>query len=171
MKRLLNFFLFGTIVAGFTLFLSACAVKEPSEEPVGLEEEISEETSETLQPEVVEPPIKETISATEGVGAPAPQRSPQKRSPKTITVQMTDSGFSPAQVTVKAGDMVRFTNSGSIAHWPASGVHPTHQLCPGFDALRPIDPGTSYTYTFSTAKECPMHDHLNPSLKGKIVVQ
>ena len=90
---------------------------------------------------------------------------------KEVTVEMTPAGFSPATLTVKAGDTVKFVNKDNKDRWPASGIHPTHQLCPGFDALKPLKTGEEYSFTFSQEKECPMHDHLNPAFRGKITVE
>ena len=71
---------------------------------------------------------------------------------------------------IKVGDTVVFENRDTRSRWPASGIHPIHLLCPGFDALRPMATGETYTHTFTEAEECSMHDHLIPSLKGKIMV-
>lgn len=100
--------------------------------------------------------------------APPPTPAPQ---PKTVTVSMTASGFSPATITISRGDTVEFENFSEVIKWPASGVHPSHQICPGFDALRGILPGGAYSHTFTVAKECPFHDHLNPSVRGMVIVQ
>jgi plastocyanin len=85
-------------------------------------------------------------------------------------IEMRESGFTPNTLTIRKGEAVLFVNNGSVPMWPASGVHPTHQLCPGFDALGGVPSGGSYTHTFSEAKVCPFHDHLNPSLRGRITV-
>lgn len=90
---------------------------------------------------------------------------------QTIIVEMTPSGFSPAEARIKAGDTVRFINKDSRRRWPASGVHPTHQICPGFDAIGGVDPNGTYSFKFTEKKECPIHDHLNPTLRGKIIVE
>lgn len=103
--------------------------------------------------------------------APSPTPSPTPPAAGEPAVEMTAQGFSPSTLTVSSGTTVRFVNRDSVAHWPASGVHPTHQVCPGFDALRPVEPGASYSFTFSVAKTCPMHDHLNPATRGSISVQ
>lgn len=63
-----------------------------------------------------------------------------------------------------------FKNDDTRDRWPASAVHPTHQVCPGFDAIGGVKPGESYYYAFTVAKECPFHDHLIPSLRGKITI-
>ena len=89
---------------------------------------------------------------------------------KQHSVEITASGFSPANLNIKAGDTIVFTNRDSVKHWPASGVHPSHLLCTGFDSLKGLNKGETYSFTFKEAKECPMHDHLNPSLRGKIIV-
>lgn len=90
---------------------------------------------------------------------------------KTHKIEMTQSGFSPKELTIKKGDTVEFVNKDSARHWPASGVHPTHKLCPGFDAMKGVDAGKTYSFTFNEAKTCPFHDHLSPNLFGKIIVE
>lgn len=87
------------------------------------------------------------------------------------TVEMTAQGFVPADLEVATGTTVEFVNKDTEMHWPASGIHPTHQVCAGFDALKGIPAGESYSYTFSVVKTCPFHDHINPGLKGTIVVK
>lgn len=86
------------------------------------------------------------------------------------TVEITKEGFLPNDLTISVGTTVLFVNKDSVPHWPASGVHPTHEICKGFDALAPVASGGSYSHTFKEAKVCPMHDHINPSIKGKITV-
>lgn len=91
--------------------------------------------------------------------------------PNTVRVQMTKNGFSPAESRIKPGWTVEFVNSDTADHWPASGVHPTHQICPEFDPRSNITPGSVYSIQFTSPKTCPMHDHLNPSMTGKIIVE
>lgn len=88
--------------------------------------------------------------------------------PATFTVSMNTGGFSPPNLTIKAGDTVTFKNNDTRQRWPASGLHPTHLICAGFDALEPVPPGKSYSHAFAAAGECPLHDHLIPRLQGKI---
>lgn len=89
----------------------------------------------------------------------------------THRVKMKDNAFAPEELSIKAGDTVIFDNEDEVAHWPASGVHPTHLLCPGFDALKALEQGESYSFTFANPGTCPMHDHLLPSMTGKIIVE
>lgn len=89
---------------------------------------------------------------------------------KTYTVVMNASGFSPENIAIEAGDTVIFRNNDARTRWPASDLHPTHQLCLGFDVLKPMQPGEEYSHVFAEARDCPMHDHLIPSLRGKITV-
>lgn len=91
--------------------------------------------------------------------------------PKTHKVEMTSAGFSPKELKIKKGDAVEFVNKDSRQRWPASGVHPAHQMCPGFDALKQMSPGETYSFTFNETKTCPMHDHMMPNLFGKIIVE
>lgn len=110
------------------------------------------------------------LPASPSLGGSHNESVPLSTASETI-IEMTSAGFSPAEATIKAGDTVKFVNKDTKNHRPASGVHPTHQLCPGFDALQAVKPGESYSFTFNEKKECLMHDHLNPTLRGKIIVQ
>ena len=85
-------------------------------------------------------------------------------------VSYTDSGYSPKQITVKKGTAVTFKNDSSIGMWTASGVHPTHQLLPGFDELKSVAKGGTYTYTFAKVGTWQYHNHLKPTDVGVVVV-
>lgn len=86
------------------------------------------------------------------------------------TVSISDAGFSPAQVTVAAGTKVTFVNNGQGLHWPASDPHPTHTNLKGLDARKGLATGDTYSFIFSTPGTWGYHDHLNPKLKGTVVV-
>ena len=94
-----------------------------------------------------------------------------KTESKTHKIEMTAAGFSPKELEIKKGDIVEFVNKDSSKHWPASGVHPAHLICPGFDSKKRMGAGETYSFTFSEAKTCPFHDHLSPNLFGKIEVE
>ncbi len=90
---------------------------------------------------------------------------------KSVTVTFTDTGFSPADITINLGDSVVFTNKSSGSFWPASDPHPTHTVLPDFDADRAIATGQSYTYTFTRAGTWGYHDHLDASKRGSVTVK
>jgi plastocyanin len=102
-----------------------------------------------------------------------------KETPKTVVVNMSESGFKPQTIAIKTGDTVEFTNIGNTSMWPASAVHPTHQAYPAgggcigsaFDACKALAPGESWRFTFSQHGNWKYHDHLNPSLQGTITVE
>jgi plastocyanin len=86
-------------------------------------------------------------------------------------VQIEDDGFHPQTLTIDAGDTVLFENKSSDDAWPASNVHPTHLLYPGFDAKKPLLPGDSYSFTFTKTGSWGYHNHLEPDVQGTIVVK
>ncbi len=81
-----------------------------------------------------------------------------------------NGNFSPSEVKIKKGGKITWTNKSSRAVWPASAVHPTHQELPGFDALRGISAGESYSFRFDKPGSWRYHDHLNPALTGVVRV-
>ena len=85
-------------------------------------------------------------------------------------VSMRDDGFSPAVIHVTRGTRVRFFNEGSFWHWPASDPHPTHDRYFGLDPLRGLAPHEAWVFAFDTIGAWGMHDHLDPSLRLRVVV-
>lgn len=90
---------------------------------------------------------------------------------ESVTVTIEDTGFTPRELSIAAGTTVVFVNNGQAAHWPASDLHPTHQVLPEFDSKRGLSTGEQYTYTFTKAGTWNMHDHLFPSYTGTITVK
>lgn len=160
-KAILSFVIVAGIIAAVAVFKNKTAV--------------APESTESPTPSASASP---TESATPGVNATASPTASVKASPtasitpksQTVIITFASGIATPNIVTIKTGDMVKFVNNDSVPHWPASGVHPTHQICPGFDALRGLNNGETYSFKFNEAKTCPWHDHLQPSTNGKIEV-
>lgn len=92
-----------------------------------------------------------------------------------VVVEIADGTFSPAEVTIEMGGVVKFVNIGKKKSWPASDPHPTHYYYPAtsagsFDSQKPILPGKSWSFVFTEPGTWRYHDHLNPSYKGVIIV-
>jgi plastocyanin len=141
---------------------------------------------------------EEQAPGNQAAGTPEPEFKPSQIEIKTETegviatgtaqvtlpqlnpvVTMTESGFSPATVTIKKGGTVIFHNSGATPIWPASAKHPTHTVYPTtggclgstFDACKGIEPGKSWAFKFDVAGTWAYHDHLNAARFGKVVVE
>src|SRR3989338_2011521 len=112
-------------------------------------------------------PVPEAVKGPEASGTPGTGTSVV---PSTWTISMGDDGFFPSELKVRRVDKVVWTNKGSRDHWPASAIHPTHELYPEFDAKRGIGPSESYSFVFENAGTWKYHDHLNSGLTGVIVV-
>ena len=128
------------------------------------------------QPATVETTTPGTTQTTTATTTPSGQE---------VIVEMTSSGFNPQTVTINKGDTVTWVNLDTSAHWPASAMHPTHKVYPGsdiakcgtseasniFDACKDLGPEETYSFTFNEVGEWNYHDHKNPSLFGKVIVQ
>ena len=90
---------------------------------------------------------------------------------KTVQVTVDETGFTPGVVTIAVGDTVTFTNDGQGKHWPASDVHPTHEILPAFDSNRGLETGEAYSHTFTEAGTWKCHDHLVPRNTCTVVVE
>ena len=144
-------------------------------------------TSQTTTPTTIsgQPATVETTTQTT---SPAGQTTAQTTTPsggQEKTVEMTSNGFSPQTVTINKGDKVTWVNLDTNPHWPASASHPTHTVYPGsgiqkcgtaeqpniFDACKELGPEETFSFTFNEVGEWNYHDHKNPSLFGKVIVQ
>jgi len=90
---------------------------------------------------------------------------------KTVTISMDEAGFTPKTVSIAVGNQVTFVNNGQALHWPASAVHPVHTALPGFDSLKGLPTGGTYSFTFSKVGTWNCHDHLNPRNTCAITVK
>src|SRR3989344_183639 len=84
---------------------------------------------------------------------------------------MQDETFKPREVTLQKGETIQFKNIGKNNHWPASNIHPTHDIYPEFDSKGPILSGNTWTFKFERSGEWRFHDHLNSQLSGIIKVE
>ena len=112
-------------------------------------------------------PASESAKPTGETPAPTPQNKPapdsQSQSAKTNAIVINGDGFSPANLTVKKGATVTWTNKDSAAHAIASdGASSLHS--PQLQA------GQSYTYTFANTGSFAYSDAMNPSATGTITV-
>lgn len=122
-----------------------------------------------------EPDLRQNLSDSPGlVSSMPPAAEPLAggiASTSVYTITMTDAGYEPPALSIKRGDSVRFVNQSNGQFWPASGKHPTHEICPQFDPKRALPKGESYEVKFDEVKTCSFHDHLHPALRGSITVQ
>ncbi|TSC66129.1 MAG: Uncharacterized protein CEO21_253, partial [Microgenomates group bacterium Gr01-1014_80] len=89
---------------------------------------------------------------------------------ETRIIEMTPDGFSPDLVTIDINSTIIFLNKDTRPRWPASNVHPTHELYPEFDPKKAIDPGKSWTFKPKNPGEWKFHDHIFPHMRGTIKV-
>lgn len=104
--------------------------------------------------------------------APVNEPTPaMKENAATVTIRMSAAGFEPKNITISLGDTVRFVNENTVPHWPASALHPTHEIYPAFDPKMPIESGSEWVFTFDRKGIWRFHDHLYPMMGGAITVE
>ena len=98
--------------------------------------------------------------------------------PSSVKVRITSVGFEPREVKMQKGGTVIWVNESGSAVWPASAVHPTHDVYPqkggciasAFDACRRVENGGTYEFRFDHMGTWKYHDHLNASRFGSVTV-
>ncbi|MBI2577597.1 MAG: hypothetical protein HYV77_02000 [Candidatus Wildermuthbacteria bacterium] len=103
----------------------------------------------------------------------------------THTVTYSDSGYSPSELRIKAGDTVMFKNESSIEMWTASAMHPSHKMYPNtdivkcssavpgtmFDMCKGMSKGSEWSFKFTEKGAWGYHNHMNASHFGKIIIE
>lgn len=140
----------------------------------------------TLSPELSQPTTQQVSEDLITPTSPTPQAtSTTEVAPKEVIIKITANGFEPEEVEITKGTKVTWINEQPNPSWPASAVHPTHEVYPGssikkcgtpeqnkiFDACRGLKQGESWGFVFNEVGEWYYHDHLNPSWKGEIIVK
>ena len=89
---------------------------------------------------------------------------------KETNITLTQEGFAPQEITIKAGDKVVWTNnSGDVATVDTSN-HPTHQDYPPLN-LGQFQDGEKHELIFDEPGTYMYHDHLHATRFGKVVVE
>jgi plastocyanin len=81
------------------------------------------------------------------------------------SVSITDFQFTPATVTIQAGQSVTWTNNS------AAGTPHTSTSDNGAWDSGTINAGSSYTHTFATAGTFTYHCSFHPQMHGTVIVQ
>jgi plastocyanin len=141
-------------------------------------------TSSTFEITTTQPTQLET--STLNITTTSPTTLSPTATPTTeVIIKITANGFEPKEVEITKGTKVTWINEQSNPSWPASDVHPTHEVYPGssikkcgtpeqdkiFDACRGLKQGEIWSFIFNEVGEWYYHDHLKPSWKGEIVVK
>lgn len=82
----------------------------------------------------------------------------------TDAVSIKDMAFTPADITVKAGTTVTWTNNDSVAH---TVTETDSQTGPNSGNL---EPGKTFTFTYSAAGTYKYHCSIHPNMTGTVTV-
>lgn len=89
----------------------------------------------------------------------------------SYVITYTSEGFEPDELVIQKGDVVTYVNSSDLEFWPASDIHPTHEIYPEFDPQQSLPPGEEWSFTFNESGTWYFHDHITPLYSGKIIVK
>ena len=105
-----------------------------------------------------------------GQATPTPIVVVDRQTPDGPTVRYASGTFEPKRLDIEMGQSVTFLNDSEVGVWPASNIHPTHEIFPELDPNEAIRPGGSWTLTFNRPGFWRYHNHLDPSQTGIVVV-
>lgn len=89
---------------------------------------------------------------------------------KNVAVTIDGGVLNPVEVTINVGDSIVWLNKDTTVRKIASDPHPSHSALP--ELLSPdLAANQTYSFKFMTAGTWAYHDHLNPTLKGTVVVK
>lgn len=117
-----------------------------------------------------------------GTQTPDTEVNPEEPTASMIgTVIYDGNTFSPAEVTIKKGGTVTWTNTGGSSMWVASAQHPTHTTYAGTSLAEHCDDaidisfdqcenGNAYSFTFDKVGTWGYHNHSKSSAFGRVIV-
>lgn len=94
---------------------------------------------------------------------------PCPRPGSTNEVVVDDTAFQSREAVVARCDQLMFINRGQRSHRPVFGEHPKHIIYPSYQE-RVLKPGQSNSATMSVPGTYAVHDHLDESIQGQVVV-
>ena len=92
------------------------------------------------------------------------QPTPPSDASQTNNIEIANFAFSPAEIIIKVGDTITWTNKDSAPHSVASDSGTEISS----DSL---SNGQTYSHAFSQAGTFEYHCTIHPSMKAKIIVQ
>lgn len=131
------------------------------------------------QPAVTQQPAPTPTPTTESDETSAEEN---QESSTQNTVEYTSTGFTPATITIQAGETVTWTNSSPNQMWVASAVHPTHanyndttfqEHCddPTATPFDQCSASNSYSFTFNQTGTWAYHNHMSAADTGTVIVE
>ncbi len=92
---------------------------------------------------------------------PQPGNSGGTATAETAEIQIINNAFSPSELTISVGTTVKWTNADGVPHTVTSAGN--------FDSGT-IQPGKSFSFTFSKAGSFDYSCSIHPQMKGKVIV-
>ena len=132
---------------------------------------LKSQNSATPSPTPAATAVIQTVPSPSPMDSSAPTSSSSSATTGEQMVTISSSGFSPATVTIKAGQTVTWTNKDTAMHTVNSDPHPVHTAYPPLNTVGRLSPGQVKSLSFPTAGTYRYHDHLNPDWTGTVVVQ
>ena len=111
-----------------------------------------------------------TTATTTVVKAPTKPTPPAAEVSDSLTVTLTDKGFSPTTLTIKKGQTVTFLNKSSEKMWVSANPFPSAADFPAFNEKSGTASGTSWDFTFDKTGVWFYHNHYHPAQGAKIIV-
>jgi len=86
---------------------------------------------------------------------------------ETVKVEVSDSGYSPAEITIKVGDTVSWVNTGYNSHT----ITTTEKYLEGKSVDLIVGANQIVTKTFDKAGTYEYYCKVHPNIKGKVIVE
>lgn len=109
-------------------------------------------------------------SSTPETSTPTPEATEEAATNEQNVITLTQRGFSPMVLTIKAGVTVTWENKSGKVATINSDPHPAHTNYAPLN-LDNLPDGGNLSLTFSKPGTYGYHNHLNPSLTGVIIVE
>lgn len=113
---------------------------------------------------------KQDETVTQAPVTTSPTQEATEKTENVVEVSLTSDGFSPATITIDKGTKVVWTNSSGDDATVDSDPHPIHTSYTPLNLGR-FENGEKLEFVFNQTGTYNIHNHLNPSDRGTIVVK
>lgn len=117
------------------------------------------------------PPVADSVSTPSSAAPSDAAAEILNLGPVVATIVYKDGAFTPKRLDIELGQTVAFANDSDKEFWPASNIHPTHEIYPELDAKGRVPSGGSWTFKFAEPGFWRYHNHMAPEDSGLVVVE
>lgn len=109
-------------------------------------------------------------AVSKAIVSPVSQNKESVKSTYDYIVTLTNKGYNPEKIEIRAGQTVRFLNNSNFAMRIASNPYPTQDIYSEMNQNITVGKGGFYDFMFLKVGAWGYHNHTSPTQSGVVIV-